>query len=277
MPRSMRDFIPPIIYRKLVERPVGQELLKQYGSYSDALVDCSSQAYEENDLVNVVVLKTKRFVADLETGPINLWHTSAYSLLALLNPISGSDTVVKVLDFGGAAGAHYFIARKFLDKKVKLQWVVVETPAMVKAASIFSNQELSFCDDLEKAVADLGQIHLVHSSGTLQCVDDPDKVLSSLVNVGSDWIIFNRLGLNEMDTDVITIHRSMLTANGIGSLPEGYPDKEVSYPFTFSSERKFLERISSNYTIFSKFTDESGIYPVPGQKIVGYGLICKKS
>ena len=46
-----------------------------------------------------------------------------------------------VLDFGGAAGTHYFIAKSILSDDIALDWRVVETTQMVKQAQIQEQQE----------------------------------------------------------------------------------------------------------------------------------------
>ena len=56
---------------------------------------------------------------------------------------------LKVLDFGGAAGAHYFIVKSLLDKEIS-NWRVVETSKMTQEAikNQLENSELSFYDNL---------------------------------------------------------------------------------------------------------------------------------
>lgn len=81
--------------------------------------------------------------------------------------------------------------------------------------------------------------------------------------------------MNKLDRDVITIHSSKLSWNGIGELPEGYSDKWIRYPFSFLSESNFLRTIEEDYSLVAKFDDRSGMIEVRGEQIVGYGLLCK--
>ena len=39
---------------------------------------------------------------------------------------------INVLDFGGGAGNHYYLARKLIDDNVKINWHVVETDSFVE-------------------------------------------------------------------------------------------------------------------------------------------------
>lgn len=194
----------------------------------------------------------------------------------MINPVIESHSKeINVLDFGGACGAHYFQLRNIIDKNLKINWVVVETPGMVAQAKKLETNELTFCSDFDDAIKKLGTVDLLHTSGTLQCVDEPLIYLEKILNCNAKWVLFNRLGLNQIDRDAITIHTSKLSWNGIGDLPEGYTDKIVKYPFTFMSEKVFLEKVQNKYSLIAKFFDQSGIKAIKGEDIVGYGLLCK--
>ncbi len=88
---------------------------------------------------------------------------------------------MNVVDFGGACGAHYFHLKKLINKK--FNWTVVETPAMVAMAKSLETDELKFTADLEQALK--GKVDLIHTSGALQCVDDPMKYLRQLTGSGA--------------------------------------------------------------------------------------------
>jgi putative methyltransferase (TIGR04325 family) len=146
---------------------------------------------------------------------------------------------------------------------------------MVQYAKEFSNEELSFSDNLEEAIKEMPEIDLLHTSGTLQCVDNPYKYLSTILNSGAKWILFNRMGLNKSESDVVTILRTKLSWNGIGELPEGFNDKWISYPFTYVSEKTFINEIDKNYKIIAKFEESSGSHKVNKIETIGFGLLCK--
>lgn len=241
---------------------VTQPEKKIYHSYAEAIADCTQDAYQEKELIEVIFKKTLRFKNDLEAKPINMWVQPAYGIISLL-PFIKQD-VIKVLDFGGACGAHYFHTRKFIDNK--LDWNVVETPAMVQQAKELENDELTFSDNLQQR-----EVDLVFTSGTLQCVDDPFKYLRKLVALKARYIFFSRLALSTGKT-LYEVHTSKLSWNGIGDLPEGYTDRDVKYPFVIPSEKEFLNELK-DYSIEVKFDDRSGV-PV-GENLVGYGLLCR--
>lgn len=282
MKQLIKDILPPILAR-LIQRlankskVVSGEQQHVYTSYNEALKFSSNDAYEERELLEVVLKKTKRFSEELKSGVIPVWETGAYTLMSLINPIIESKKgTINILDFAGACGAHYFHVRSLLSKDIKLKWVVVETKAMINYAKELQNEELSFCDNFNDAKNKLGEIDLLHASSALQCVDNPDKYLDELLKCEAKWLLLNRLGFNKIDRDAITIHTSKLSWNGIGELPEGYTDRWIKYPFIFISENKFLNALKKTYKVVARFDDRSAMYPVDGEEIVGYGLMCKK-
>jgi putative methyltransferase (TIGR04325 family) len=142
---KITQLIPPILI-PVLRRINPSKGIKVYQNYASALSDCSKLGYEDSDLVNVVVEKTRIFRNEIDENKIPLFinSTNAFSLCSILATLD-TRMQVNVLDFGGAAGAHYFIARKIIPKNCALKWMVVETPAMVKrAAPLLSNDELSF-------------------------------------------------------------------------------------------------------------------------------------
>jgi putative methyltransferase (TIGR04325 family) len=272
----LRDFVAPITNSALRRLRSGSGK-KQYADYSQALNYCTEHGYENAAIVNVVVEKTKTFRDNfaLNTTPVHLNATSAYSLCSLL--ATSGQNEINVLDFGGAAGAHYFLTRAVLAPTCKLNWIVVETPAMAeKARHILSCDELSFSSDLIEAASSLKQIDLLHTSGTLQCVDNPYDYLQRLISTSANHILFNRLGLTKGNHEVVTIHESWLSWNGPGTMPSGIADRKVSYPFVFPRESVFMEMLSAHYKTIMTFDDSSGIFPVDDEPITGFGLLVRR-
>ena len=213
----LRDFVPPIavtLARKVfsasaASRPAAQQT---YVTYEAALADCGGQGYEDSDLVEVVRHKTQAYRA---RGAQLVTPTNAHSLCALWASIQAPD--IHVLDFGGACGAHYFLARAVLPRSYRLHWTVVETPAMASAAAVFATEELTFCSSLP-----VGQsFDLLHASGSLQCVRRPRECLAELLALRARYIFFSRLALTTAADDVIVVHESMLSAHGPGPMAPG--------------------------------------------------------
>lgn len=229
---------------------------RQYASYAEALARCDG--YEDADIVGTVYAKT------VANRSLPLTPTNAFTLLSLL-------VGRRVLDFGGACGIEYFNARRLIPAWHKLDWTVVETPAMVAKAVTLANDELHFASSLDGLAADV-----VHTSGTLQCVDDPLGYLRRLLAVDAEHIVFNRLGLST-GAEVVTVHESMLSWNGPGPMPAGIPDRIVRYPFVFPSKADFMALLNERYEVVATFSDDSGIFQVRGAPpIVGGGMVVRR-
>ncbi len=268
-------FLPPLINPLYKDRHM---IRRTYNNYNEALKVCNPDGYENSEVVKIVKFKTELYLKKLTDGAIPELNVQIMSLLTIITHISlqKKKNRIKVLDFGGACGLHFFEVNHFLKNSIELEWHVVETSEMVKASDMFSSNNLYFHNSIENAVEIAGSFDIVHSSGTLQAVDKPLDYLKALLDIESQYVILNRNGLNKKNKTIFTVHHSKLSWNGKGPLPKGYIDKRISYPFNFMSEKDFFDLISKNYNVICTVEDMSGSFPVNGQDIYGLGAVLKK-
>jgi putative methyltransferase (TIGR04325 family) len=99
--------------------------------------------YEEEDLIEVVYEKTRRYRDYLLTQrPLVSEIDSLRTLIGL-----GMATRYKELNvivFGGACGAHYFFSRIAFGDSINLRWHVVETPKIASKATTLADERLIF-------------------------------------------------------------------------------------------------------------------------------------
>ena len=267
---GLRDWVPPAVMTAV------RRYQQWYPSYGAALAACGSEQYEDERIVDVVVEKTRRFrdrIASERLEP-ELNFSSACCLTMLFS--AGPSRPLNVIDFGGAAGAHYFTIRALLPSEYQLRWVVVETPAMAAGgAKHLANDELSFTAKLQEAEATLGHIDLLHSSGTLQCLPDPIEQLRAMVLLPADHILLGRLALTTGDRPLYGVHGSSLSQHGPGVLPEGFVnDCRFRIPIVYAPETRLRSVIAEHYRVVSSFEDSSGISHAD-PSVVGYGLLLK--
>ncbi len=249
-----------------------------YPDYTSALKKCNRKGYENDAIVEVVYQKTKTYIQNSNVRKIGIQELALMQGIIQEVLAGRGKKKLKVLDFGGACGLHYFEVRRMLPAEISLEWYVIETTEMAKRGQLlteFAQGELFFSDDLDEIKAIPGQFDIVHTSGTLQAVPDPWFYLEKLIGMGAKTLIFNRLGMIAADQDIFTVHHAKLSWNGKGPLPEGIQDRRISYPFGFFSESRFLKTLQQRYEIANQLDDDSGSYPVNGLPIVGYGLCCK--
>lgn len=219
---------------------------KFFLTYEKAQEACFGAGYEESDLVKTVFEKTRLIKDQMLSGTLPLSDTMLQSVLAVFMALRAGKKRLRVVDFGGACGTHYFMARPFIPPDIQLDWVVVETTAMVEEARLFETSELQFCSSLVMAREKLQTIDLIHSSGALQYVSDPELTIREFVNSHPDYIFLNRLALSSGQL-VITLQETLLSANGPGPFPAYLVDKLCRYPVTYFPKSHLEEIVSRNY------------------------------
>ncbi len=270
---NIKDFLPPVLIG-LAKKVIGLEDSKIYKSYFHALQVCSSDAYENAELCNMIADKTVIYKSALKEKPYILDSTHAFLLSALNQYLhTASKKRLTVLDFGGACGAHYFEVRRFIPKNISVTWYVVETPQMVKSAvdRKLNSDELVFVDSLKTIKT---KVDFIHTSGALQYVEDPYTVTKLLTKFKADRIFVNRMMFNELEQDFVTVQKSFMSSNGPGKIPHGYSDRIISYPHTTMAFKRFNSTISKNgYTAAWMFLESSGSHQIKNARISGKGLL----
>jgi len=234
-------FVPPILLDLVARR---RPSAKTYETYEAALADADS--YEDPLLTELVAAKGKQFAENLQST-----NELDYSHLRILLALVGSPTSqpLRILDFGGGSGTHYWVAKKLLGESVELDWRVVETPAMVEAVKRYelANNELTFYSNVQDATAGV-TFDAVYASSSIHYTPEPYKTLEELCNVSSRRLIITRTPI--ADHEIILLQESRLRDNGPGQLPQSMESivgqKTVSYPVSILSERN-LCRVLTQY------------------------------
>lgn len=278
---NVKDFIPPILIRliKMVFSSQNSIEVKFYNSYNEALTECTRYGYENEELCHMVADKTRVYFEELKKNTPHLNYANAFLLYAIGQTFDNSNGSVSLLDFGGACGTHYFSTRKFLPPDLRFKWIVIEAKRMVQAAKLkkLSGNELFFMDNINKVIESDSKIDLVYTSGAIQYVDEPYDCLKKLLKVGATYILFERMILGFSDNDVISIQKSLLSANGPGRLPDGYQDKFVAYPRTVMSYQKFINVVVDSYDLMWTFSDNDEVFRIKeGNEFKGGMLFRKK-
>jgi len=273
MKNFVRSLIPPIaqqLRRKLFPIPP----VPAYTSYQEALKYCGA-GYDAQKVAATVVEKTKRY-RDTVTDKLSIVTEARWTRLALGIKTAEQGGTLNCLDFGGAAGTDYLLAKQLFGDTIKFRWHVVETKALSQEANRFmANGELQFFDDLQAAVAAFDTpIDLLMSSGTIQCVPDALGTLRSICAVGAKHLFLTRTALADLPLNARTIvQKSLLSNNGPCSLPPGVQDEEVRYPATFADRREAEAILSENYRIAYRFEEDRGAYTIGTQPISMYGYL----
>ncbi|WP_428687915.1 methyltransferase, TIGR04325 family [Roseibium sp.] len=204
-----------------------------YRSYDSALR--ASDGYEDDTLITVVVEKAKKLQNTATIPRLDL--TSLRTSIALAASLNSSS--LTVLDFGGGAGTHYFVAKTILSDAINLDWRVVETRKMVREAIAqgLETEELRFYASIEEACSN-SSVNLVFASGSLQYTDQPYDHLSQLCAIQADCLMITRTPIS--DDEAIFLQYSRLRDNGWGEIPRelNIEDRIISYPVTILDREK---------------------------------------
>jgi putative methyltransferase (TIGR04325 family) len=189
--------------------------------------------YENSDLVGLIVRRTAALLKIPRIDDMVPGELLAPTLLAVA---ATKADCPHVLDFGGAAGLHYLAAKQAFPAQ-RFCWAVIETPAMAEAATL-GNDELRFFNSIETAKGWLERVDVVHSISALQYLAEPEVAIDSLISLNAAVVLWGKLMLG--DRRETFTQTSRLKDNGPGALPDGVPDRKVTYQATRLARSAFL-------------------------------------
>lgn len=155
-----------------------------------------------------------------------------YENKLLIKPYIGSyDREIKlegenltIIDFGGSFGNLFY---SVVNKESIKEWVVVETPIKVNAAT--QTDKLKFTTKIPESA------DIVFCNGVLQYLPNWRKTLIELLQTGASLFVFRRMSFGR---EVTRIQKSWLSENGDNG---GIKDRLIFYPHTTIPKREFLQ------------------------------------
>jgi putative methyltransferase (TIGR04325 family) len=231
-----------------------------------AALAAAGPGYHDNDIADVIAYKTSLAVDHRQIAP----EQAINSILALgICAAEMTDRPLRVLDFGGGCGFHYF--RVTLATRAPLRWAVVETPAMAARAAKLANGRFDVFTTIDEASAALGQIDLIHASSAIQYVPNPLDTLKSLAALRARFFALVRLPMWDLP-QAVGLQRSRLSQNGIGPMPPHTADRQIAYPVTFVNFDDVM-RTLSDYELAMSMASPSSNYEFSGRRVPGVSLI----
>jgi putative methyltransferase (TIGR04325 family) len=215
-----------------------------FATYRDALLACESDGYDSGLICDVVYEKTVRFRESLlATQHLDL--EAARTVIFLASTSFSPLEPLNVLDFGGACGAHFWIARTVQPGR-PFDWRVVETSAMVERASRQFEVGLNFHCSIASATTNHWIPDVVFASSSIQYVSDTEYTLGAIFGLGAKQVFITRTPWSDFSKPIVVVQRSALSANGPGPLPQRFHDQAVEYPLTLFPWRQLLAIASAN-------------------------------
>lgn len=269
MKKLLKRFIPSFLFKRPTPTIPGQPVA--YKTYAEATAACQGGAYENNDLVKVVVEKNLLYRQIFQADAV--FDLPALRTLIALG-LSKTSHSLNVIDFGGGGGYHYTIASNALSDQDSLRWNVVETTAMANEAQRIAHKNLRFFDNIAEAKNDLEAVDLVFTSSALQYCPSPLTFLKQLTEIDAKYLFITRTPFTDADGDIFSSQVSRLSANGPGPLPAGYADREMTYPITYVSKLKVEKILKEKYHIQFTIIEDKAVYRVGDKDIGLFGYFC---
>jgi putative methyltransferase (TIGR04325 family) len=206
-----------------------------YPTFAAAAADCGA-GYANTELTRITLEKT--LIARQKELPDISWTQGAAIYIGLTYAAALLPSrPLRVLDFGGSFGFHGMICADALPD-IATRWAVVESPEVATMARPIESDRLRVFTGIDQALDWLGGIDVMHSSGTVQYLSDPDGTVRSLVNLGAPVMLWQRMMFaNGPRTHAVQTVRLSGNHNGLGDfLPEGFTDHLVRIPITYITE-----------------------------------------
>ncbi|MCS5707704.1 methyltransferase, TIGR04325 family [Candidatus Berkiella cookevillensis] len=263
----IKDYLPPVLTRSLRALKNHRKI---YSSFAQAKAACNSEGFEGQALVDMVFFKTQQYREVLKQKTISSLSIPESFLVATIAKMNQSH--IRVLDLGGAFGAHYFFIRNFFPH-ISFDWVIIETSAIAKRGSELNDKNLSFIafENIDKT--QLGSFDLVLTSATLQHVPDPTETLEFLLSLNAPWLVFLRSSFCLDAEHFWVIHKSLYSDSGPGPKPEGMKDGLSEFPFALVSKQIFEKKMQVRYKEIFCISDNSGLLEILGKECIGFNRL----
>jgi putative methyltransferase (TIGR04325 family) len=230
--RAARALLPPIVTR-WVRPPPGPPFFfsGNFGSHAEAAQTAASTSYQEPISISTTLAEVADARARIEQAPSVVLDSRVMQLLSAFllavdhRPAGQS---IRVLDFGGSVGIHFFALAPVLSKKWKLDWTICELPALARAGAEVYGSQIRFVTALDELGPERFDVAL--ASGSLPYVPDPRQTCDALLD-RCDALIINRTPFIDAPADRLTVQHVQFGA-GV-----------TRYPAWFMSRERWFKRI----------------------------------
>jgi putative methyltransferase (TIGR04325 family) len=188
--------------------------------------------YGDAEICDLVVRKTAALRAADRIDDVMSGDLLLPTLLA-----AGAARGSNVLDFGGAAGLHYFATAQVFPAR-QWRWAVVELPDMIDRARQLETQSLRFFPSIAMAADWLGSVDLLHANGALQYVTEPERTLAELLATQPLSVLWARTLVAESRQHVTQV--APLRDHGPGPSPQGSSGRLIAHQTIHMRRDAFL-------------------------------------
>lgn len=225
--------------------------------------------YDDPVIANYIKRKTQDARMSARNSNLSAGNYRYFIPFAFLS----HEETIKVLDFGGGAGDHFYTMSDFILHNIK-SWTVVETKSMVDAVK---QSELDTRLKFENSLSNLAssEFDLVIASSSIQYSHDPLKTLSELASIKSKYFFVTRMPIWDFPTKTV-IQRSPLSSNGPGRQLYDLEEGIVEYELTILNRNTFENQFAGKFEIIFRSLESEGIHKVDRKSVNQYGYLFRK-
>ena len=223
--------------------------------------------YNSFDLNNSIVSKTNVFVKNKKIiKNKNFLRTKKFINFLKKNHLNN------IIDFGGSAGYHFFVAKK-INKSLNFKWIVIENNTMVNMANKkIKIKGLSFYNKIK----DINSPDVVFSSCAINYTADPVKIINKLIKLEPKYFYFTRTPLSKKK-DYKFDQYSSLSDNGPCKISYE-KNKIIKYKNYILNINKFESLFKNKkYILINKYIDEKNAFYSKFKFFDNYTYIFKRS
>jgi len=250
------------LYKKILKKLIYQVFIINYKLFFQK----TYKGYNNLALNESVIKKTIIFS---KIKSINKYDINYKRTLDFLEFIK-KKKLKTILDFGGGAGYHYFIARIKLPNFI-FKWIIVENKTMVRLCiKKIKYKNLSFFDSLNK----IKKIDIFFSSCAINYTKNPLEIIKSIIKLKTKYLYFTRTPLTE-NQSLEFKQFSLLSDNGPCKINN---EKEmlIVYKNKIINQQKFEEMFKNKFFIIAKYVDEKKAFFYKKKFINTYTYIFKR-
>lgn len=226
-----------------------------------------NEGYNNLVLNNSIVKKT---IIYSKLKSINDHNINWQRTIKFLKFIKKKKKIKKIIDFGGGAGYHFFVA-KIAFPNLNLKWLIVENQIMVKLCNKkIKNKDLFFFDSLNK----IKRADIFFSSCSINYTPNPIETIKSIIKLKTKYLYFTRTPLAENKSFKFK-QVSMLSENGPCQI-KNEKEKLVEYENKIISRKSFEEIFKDKFFIIAKYVDEKKAFCYKKEFFDTYTYILRK-
>lgn len=234
-----------------VTLPIRSRITRFFNWIEWFFMNSSERGYSDPNLAQAIARKNLEFQKNLESNNLDLesYRVLTATGFAISQSIQ-SQQAINVIDFGGGAGRHFFIADKIFPLKIE-KYLIIETPEMVKSCSILNNEKITFESSINQSVPT--EWDLLFSSGALHYTQNPIQSLRDLLSLRPKFVYFTKTLFSTDANPKKKREFSRLSGNGAnimgvsGSNKIKYGSKLVSYSTNCITKSAFEQIMSEKY------------------------------